>query len=197
MKKFLIIFLSLIILPLEVFAVSMPKVTEQKQIEMQTHYFDTTDSERVLKAAIETLQNSDFIIQDMNTDYGYINARKTYKDNYVDKKRVIGWSTAFAAATAYTVFSYGSTAYSMYNPSRRVLNEMRQKNIVVDSNVFVEPTPDGRTKLRLLLVEKILQNADGYSFMKAAPMRIIRIYYPEVYEEFFAQVHENLFNRGI
>ena len=75
MKKFLIIFLSLIILPLEVFAVSMPKVTEQKQIEMQTHYFDTTDSERVLKAAIETLQNSDFIIQDMNTDYGYIAKR--------------------------------------------------------------------------------------------------------------------------
>ena len=197
MKRFLIVFICLILVPIKAFALSMPKIDEQKLFEMQTHYFNTSDSNSVLKAAIETLQNSDFIIQDMNTDYGYINAQKTFKSHYVNKKRVLGWSTAFAAATAYTVFSYGSTAYSMYNPSRRVLNEMKQKNIVVDTNVFVEPMPNGTTKVRFIVVEKILQNADGFSFVKASPMRVIRIYSPEVYDEFFAQINENLFNKGI
>jgi hypothetical protein len=197
MKRILAIFLCLILLPLEASAVRMPKVSAQKRIEMQTHYYNNANSQDVFNAAIETLQNSDFIIQDINPEYGYINARKTFKSNYVSKKRVLGWSTVFAAATAYTVFSYGSTAYSMYSPSRRVLNEMRKKNIIVDTNVFVEPMPDGTTKVRFLLVEKILQNADGFSFMKAAPMRIIRIYRPEVYDEFFSQVGENLSNKGI
>ncbi len=196
MKKFIAIFLCLILIPLEACAVRMPKVSAQKQTDMQTRYFNTSDSQAVLKAAVETLQNSDFIIQDINTDYGYICARKTFKGNYVSKGRVLGWSTVFAAATAYTVFSYGSTAYYMYSPSRRVLNEMRKKNMVVDTNVFVEPAPDGTTKVRFMVVEKILQNADGFSFMKAAPMRVIRIYRPEVYNEFFAQMSESLSNKG-
>ena len=197
MKKFIAIFLCLILLPLEACAVRMPKVSAQKRTDMQTRYYNTSDSQAVLKAAIETLQNSDFVIQDINTDYGYICARKTFKGNYVSKGRVLGWSTVFAAATAYTVFSYGSTAYYMYSPSRRVLNEMRKKNMVVDTNVFVEPMPDGTTKVRFLAVEKILQNADGFSFMKAAPMRVIRIYRPEVYDEFFSQINESLTNKGL
>ena len=197
MKKFIAIFLCLILLPLEACAVRMPKVSAQKRTDMQTRYYNTSDSQAVLKAAIETLQNSDFVIQNINTDYGYICARKTFKGNYVSKGRVLGWSTVFAAATAYTVFSYGSTAYYMYSPSRRVLNEMRKKNMVVDTNVFVEPMPDGTTKVRFLAVEKILQNADGFSFMKAAPMRIIRIYRPEVYDEFFSQINESLTNKGL
>ncbi len=197
MKKFIAIFLCLILLPLEACAVRMPKVSAQKRTDMQTRYYNTSDTQAVLKAAIETLQNSDFVIQDINTDYGYICARKTFKGNYVSKGRVLGWSTVFAAATAYTVFSYGSTAYYMYSPSRRVLNEMRKKNMVVDTNVFVEPMPDGTTKVRFLAVEKILQNADGFSFMKAAPMRVIRIYRPEVYDEFFSQINESLTNKGL
>ena len=197
MKKFIAIFLCLILLPLEACAVRMPKVSAQKRTDMQTRYYNTSDSQAVLKAAIETLQNSDFVIQNINTDYGYICARKTFKGNYVSKGRVLGWSTVFAAATAYTVFSYGSTAYYMYSPSRRVLNEMRKKNMVVDTNVFVEPMPDGTTKVRFLAVEKILQNADGFSFMKAAPMRVIRIYRPEVYDEFFSQINESLTNKGL
>mgnify|MGYP006916072443 CR=1 FL=1 len=196
MKKIIVIFLCLILLPLEAFAVRMPKVSAQKQTDMQTHYFNTSNSQAVLIAAIETLQDSDFVIQNINTDYGYVCARKTFKGNYVSKGRVLGWSTVFAAATAYTVFSYGSTAYSMYSPSRRVLNEMRKKNMVVDTNVFVEPMADGTTKVRFLVVEKILQNADGFSFMKAAPMRVIRIYRPEVYDEFFSQINEILSNKG-
>ena len=197
MKKFIAILLCLILLPLEACAVRMPKVSAQKRTDMQTRYYNTSDTQAVLKAAIETLQNSDFVIQDINTDYGYICARKTFKGNYVSKGRVLGWSTVFAAATAYTVFSYGSTAYYMYSPSRRVLNEMRKKNMVVDTNVFVEPMPDGTTKVRFLAVEKILQNADGFSFMKAAPMRVIRIYRPEVYNEFFSQINESLTNKGL
>ena len=52
-----------------------------------------------------------------------------------------------------------------------------------------------KTKVRFVLVEKVLQNADGYSYVKSAPARIIRIYKPEVYQEFFAQLDKSIFLR--
>lgn len=178
------------------FAERMPKVKPEKYKQMQEHYFNTADTSKVMNAVIATLQDSDFVITDYDFNLGYIYAQKIFKGHYVNKKRVAGWSAMFALATAYTVFSYGATAASMYSPSRRVATEMKDKNMVVDANVFVELMPNGQTKVRMLPVEKIMQNADGFSFMKSVPMRVIRIYRPQIYQEFFAQVHENL-NGGI
>ena len=196
MKKFVVIFLILLLCAQTSFAERMPKVKPEVHKQMQEYYFNTKDTSRVMQAVISTLQDSDFVISEYEPDIGFIYAQKTFKGHYVNKKRVAGWSTVFALATAYTVFSYGATAASMYSPSRRVATEMKDKNMVVDTNVFVESTSDGRTKVRFIPVEKILQNADGFSFMTSAPMRIIRIYRPEVYQEFFAQVSANL-NGGI
>jgi hypothetical protein len=197
MKNFIIIFLSLILFSQCSYAVSMPKVKHNKLQEMQTRYFDTTDNIGVLKAAITTLQDSGFIIQDIDFDLGYVRARKTYKAHYVSKKRILGWSTVLAAATAYTVFSYGTTVYTMYAPSKRVMNEMRDKTVVVDANVFVEPYYDGKTKIKFNAVGKILQNADGYSFNKNAPMRVLRVYKSKIYDEFFAQTQNYIFPNEI
>ena len=199
MKNFIIIFLSLFLFSGAncSYAVSMPKVKPDKLQEMQTRYFDTTDNIGVLKAAITTLQDSGFIIQDIDFDLGYVRARKTYKAHYVSKKRILGWSTVLAAATAYTVFSYGTTVYTMYEPSKRVMNEMRDKTIVFDANVFVQPYFGGKTKIKFNAVGKILQNADGYSFNKNAPMRVLRVYKSKIYDEFFTQTQNYLFPKEI
>ena len=196
MKKIFSIFLIFLLSTPCSFAERMPKVKADKYKQMQEHYFDTNDTSRVMGAVIAALQDSDFVINDYDSDLGFVYAQKTFKGHYVNKKRVAGWSAMFALATAYTVFSYGATAASMYSPSRRVAAEMKDKNMVVDANIFVELMPNGTTKVRFFPVEKILQNADGFSFMKSSPMRVIRVYRPEIYQEFFAQVNENL-NGGI
>ncbi len=53
-----------------------------------------------------------------------------------------------------------------------------------------------KQKSALYLLKKSLQNADGYSYVKSAPARIIRIYKPEVYQEFFAQLDKSIFTKG-
>lgn len=195
MKKSFSIFLILLLFQFTINsaqALRMPKVSSEKLSEMQTYYFDTPNTQEVMNATIATLQDSDFEIQEYEPELGFIRAKKTFKARYSNKKRIAGWSAVLAVATAYTVFSYGANAYSMYSPSRRIANEMKDKTIVVDANIFIENTTDKKTKVRFIAVEKILQNADGFSFVKSAPMRVIRIYKPNVYKEFFAQTEMKL-----
>lgn len=199
MKKLFIIFLVIMSVLFSSNCVLAKRIPmgQLERREIETHFYDTADTERVMKAAINTLQDSGFVVQEIEPELGYLRARKTFKTHYVNKKRVAGWSLWLAAMTAYTVFCYGTTAGSMYDPAKRIANEMRDKTVVVDSNVNVERFGKNKTKVRFVLVEKILQNADGYSFVKSAPMRVIRIYTPQVYQEFFAQMDKSIFYEGI
>lgn len=192
MKKFFAILLSLIILTLSSGSVYAKKKTPEQKREMQTHYFDTGNSGRVMMAAINTLQDSGFVIEEIDTSLGYLRAKKTFKEKFSSKKRVLGWSTVLAATTAYTVFSYGTTVGTMINPTRRVMYELRDKTVIVDANVNVEQISENKTKVRFVFAEKVLQNADGFSFTQQAPIKVIRINKPKVYDEFFAQISEKL-----
>lgn len=194
MKKLFII--SLIVFLISGFsqanASKMQKVKPDKLYAMQNRTFQINNTDEIWNAVITTLYDSDFIIEDIDKDLGHIRAIKTFKSHYINKKRIAGWSVVLAAATAYTVFSYGSTAYCMYSPTRRIANEMRDKTIVVDTNINIEQIDKDKTNVKFVLIEKILQNADGFSFNTMAPVRIIRIYKPETYNEFFNQVENNL-----
>ena len=64
--------------------------------------------------------------------------------------------------------------------------------VVIDTNVLVENFGSNKTKIRIVLVQKILQNAEGFSYTKSATLRAIRIYNSALYEEFFNQVAEKL-----
>ena len=195
MKKLYALVLSLFVLFLScdsVSAVKMKKVSPENLLQMQSYTYETNNVGLVTKSVIATLQDSDFIIEDMDIFLGYIRARKTFKARYTNKKRVLGWSAVLVAAGAYTAFSYGAAAYSMYSPSRRVMAEMKDKTIVVDAKVFIDRIDKNTVQVRFLPVEKILQNADGFSFVTSAPVRVIRIYDSKVYNEFFAQVEQNM-----
>ncbi|MBR1424769.1 hypothetical protein IJ579_04320 [bacterium] len=189
--------LSLILIILMFFGSSSLAFAKQKKAdyirEMQTHTFDTGDVSAVMLAAVSVLQDSGFKIEDIDFSIGYLRAKKTFKEKYSSKKRIAGWSTVLAATTAYTIFSYGTTVGQMINPTRRVMNELRDKTFVIDSNVIVESCEDNKVNVRFSFVEKVLQNADGFSFTKSAPVKVIRVYKPKVYEEFFAQMKGKIF----
>lgn len=198
MKRFFTIVLSVIFLTISSnCAMAKKTISQLERREMETRLFDTSDYNRVMKAAINTLQDSGFVIQEIEPELGYLHARKTFKHHHVNKKRVAGWSLYLAAMTAMTVLSYGTAAGYMYDPAMRVSNEFRDKTVVVDSNVNIEKFGDDKTKVRFVLVEKFLQNADGYSFVKSAPMKVVRIYNPQLYQEFFAQMDKSIFYEGI
>lgn len=200
MKKILAVILTVMLISVSgncVYAKKIRKMSQLELREMETHFFETSDTDRVMKSAVNTLQDSGFIVQEIEPELGYIRARKIFKHRHVRKMRVFGCSMWLAAAAAYTVFSYGAGAYAVYPPTMQITNELRDKTIVVDSNVNVEKFGKNKTKVRFVLVEKILLNADGFSYVKAAPIRVIRLYSPEVYREFFAQLDKSIFYEGI
>ena len=80
----------------------------------------------------------------------------------------------------------------MYSPTRRIATELKDKTVIIDANVFVEQIDENRVKVKFIPIEKVLQNADGFAFNQMAPMKVIRIYKPQPYKEFFAQVEANL-----
>ena len=170
----------------------MPKVKEDVFEDMQTRYFNSSDEKSVANAVVATLYDSDYTIEDFNPDLSLIRVTKTLKASYTNKKRVAGWSVVLAAATAYTVFSYGATAASMYSPSRRIATEFKDKTVVIDANVYIQQIDKNKVKVKFIPVEKVLQNADGFAFYKMAPVKVIRIYNPEPYDEFFNQVGAKL-----
>lgn len=198
MKKFVSIFLIMMIISSNaVFAKKVKSLSQLQRREIETHFFDTSDTERVMKAAVNTLQDSGFVIQEIEPELGYLRARKYFKKRYVNKGRAVGYSFLVAAFTTLAVFTYGTTAYNIADPAIRLGNEFKDKTVVVDSNVDVEPFGKNKTKVRFVLVQKVLQNADGYSFVKSAPTRVIRIYDPKIYQEFFAQLDKSIFYEEI
>ncbi|MBD5401217.1 hypothetical protein HDR58_00225 [bacterium] len=197
-KKFFTIILAIMFFSLSSnFAYAKRTMTQLELREMETRFYETNDTTQVMKAAINTLQDSGFVIQEVEPELGFIRARKTFKDKHVNKARVAGWSLWLALITTYTVFTWGSTAYNMVDPSRRISNELKDKTVVVDSNVNVEPFGTSKTKVRFVMVGKVMLNADGYSFVKSAPTKVFRLYTPKVYQEFFAQLDKSIFYEGI
>ncbi len=192
MKKLLSIILILVFSLLSCECAFAKKKTVEYKREMQTQIFDTPDTTRVMLAAVHTLQDSGFVVEDIDFNLGFIRAKKTFKEKFSNKKRVLGWSTAVAVTGAYTALSYGTSVGQMINPTRRVLYELRDKTVEVNSNVLVETYDENQTKVRFVFVEKVFQNADGFSFTTQAPIKILRINKPAVYNEFFAQIEEKL-----
>ncbi len=179
------------------FAKKHKTLSQLERREIETRFFETSDTTRVMKAAVNTLQDSGFVIQEIEPELGYLRARKTYKRKFTNKKRVAGQSFLFGLYATLTVFSYGATAYHLADPTMKISNELHAKTIVVDSNVNVEPFGKNKTKVRFVLTQKVLQNADGYSFVKSAPTRVLKVYNPEVYKEFFSQLDKSIFYEGI
>lgn len=199
MKKAITILLAIIFISLSCnssFARGKKLLSEIPQREVETQIIKTSDTQKVMLAIATTLQDSDFIIQEFEPELGYTRAQKQFKKKHVNKKRVAGESLKFAALSTYAVFTYGSTAYHVAAPTRRLSNEFHDKTIVVDTNITVEQTTDNNTKVRFVFLQKVLQNADGYSFVKSTPTKILRTYEPEIYQEFFTQLNNNIFNEG-
>lgn len=180
-----------------VYAKKSKSPTQLERRTMETRFLDTADTAKVLRAAVNTLQDSGFIVQEIEPDLGYIRATKSYKKKFVNKGRVAGQSFMLALFTAYAIFSYGSTAYYVTDPTRRISNELHAKTVVVDTNVNVEKFGKNKTKVRIVFSQKVLQNADGYSYVKSAPTRILKVYDPKIYQEFFAQLDKSVFYEGI
>ena len=192
MKKLFTIILTIIFLSLSSCCSYAKRTTGLERRFEQTHVYPTSDTLKVMKAVANTLQDSDFMVEEFEPEIGFIRARKIYKQRYINKGRLAGQSMLWAMATSYAVFTWGSTAAYMYSPTRKIADELHEKNSVIDTNVIVENYGKNKTKVRLVLVQKILQNAEGFSYTKSATLRAIRIYNPKVYDEFFNQVGEKL-----
>ena len=196
MKKGITTFLAMILFSLScncTFARGKILLSKNPQREVETQIIETSDTQKVMLAVATTLQDSDFIIQEFEPELGYIRAQKIFKKKHLNKKRVAGESLKLAAFSTYAVFTYGSTAYYVADPTRRLSNEFHNKTFVVDTNITIEPTTDNKTKVRFMFIQKVLQNADGYSFVKSAPTKVLRTYEPEIYQEFFTQLNKNIF----
>ncbi len=164
--------------------------------EMQTHVYDTANRKEVFKAAINTLQDNGFIILNIEDEMGYIRARKDFLGHDVNKMRMAGYSLLLAYYITLTALSYGAMLYTVADPINRMGNELSPRTFIVDSNVNVEPFGK-KTRVRVTMVEKILENADGYSFIKASPRKVIRIYQPVIYQAFFNELDKNIFYEKI
>lgn len=176
-------------------AKSLPQKSMLEIREIQTHVFDSSDTTQVSKAVVNTLQDNGFIIQKIEPDLGYISARKEVKLKRTLKGRVTFFSFMEAYYAALLGFSFGlnpSAAYGMYQSGMQIKNEVAPHTVIFDSNVDIQKFGK-RTKVRFTVVEKILENGDGYTTVKSSPRKVVRHYEPEIYQEFFNQVSKNLF----
>jgi hypothetical protein len=197
MQKLFALFLAIALLcPCPVWAKREAQMTQLQLRDMQTRIFDTPDTKTVFKAAIHTLQDNGFIVQNVEDEMGFIRARKEFKGKHTCKKRMTGYSALLLLYSANAVLTYGATAYQITDPLMRMQNELAQKTMVIDTNVNIEPYGKS-TKVRFTLVQKILENADGYSYVKSSPRRVIRIREPILYAEFFSQMGKNIFYEQI
>lgn len=200
MKKIvsiILIFIFAFNFSLPVWAKKIPVAKSQLEVrEIQTHVYDTSDTNQVLKAAINTLQDEGYSILNIEDELGYIQAKKEFKEVRIDKKRMTGYGFLLAYYIACTALSFGIDAPFMADAIKKINNEKSPRTIVINSNVNIEPYGK-KTKVRYTLIEKELENADGYSFIKSSPRKVIRIYTPLIYQEFFNEMDKSIFYEKI
>lgn len=198
MKKVISIFLVLLLCSysaVPVYAESAKNTVAKSQLEVrqiQTHVFNTSNKTEVLKAAINTLQDDGYMILNIEDELGYIQARREYKAVRIDNGRLTVYYINLAFAITATALSYGADAYTIALANKRIQNEINPRTIVVNSNVTVESFGK-KTKVRYTLVEKELETADGYNFVKCSPRRVVRFYSEPIYQEFFAELDKNIY----
>lgn len=197
MKKIISTFLALILsinIVMPAFAAKKPIIAKsQLEVrEMQTHIYNTSDINGVMKAAINTLQDEGYTILNIEDEMGYIRAKREFKDVRIDQKRMTGYYCLLVYYITLTVFSYGIDAPYIADAIKRIENEKEPRTIVIDSNVTVEPFGK-KTKVRYTLIEKELENADGYSYIKSSPRKVIRMYNSLIYQDFFNALDKSIF----
>ena len=192
MKKFLSLVITLIIFFMPVCAKSMQGENLLELREMQTKYYDTTDTLKVIKAVVNTLQDNGFVIHDGEMELCYLRAKKEFKAKRTDKGRVALYCAEFAYYGVLTGLTFGLEAPFLIIPSMHMKNEISLHPVIIDANINIE-TVGKRTKVRFTLIEKVLENADGYTAVKSSPRKVVRHYESEIFQEFFAQVDKNLF----
>lgn len=200
MKKLNALFLIFIILFAYILPVSARpyKKLSQLQIrEIQTHVYPTSNTKEVFKATINTLQDEGFTIENIEDELGYIKAKKELKGRRTDKKRVTLYSLLFACSVASIAMGgSASAARSMTDSFMRLKNELADKTIVVDANANIDSFGN-QTKVRFTMVEKVLYNADGYSYVKSSPRNVVRIYNQLIYQTFFEELDKSIFYENI
>lgn len=170
----------------------VPQRTVLELRNIQTRTFDTPNEMLVAKAVINTLQDNGFIIQDIEPDLGYIRAKKEVKLKRTNKGRVTLYCAEFAYYGIMTGLSFGINAPFLIIPTMHMKNELALHTVIFDSNVNIEKIGK-KTKVRFTVIEKVLENGDGYTTVKSSPRQVVRHYEPEIYQEFFKQVDKNLF----
>lgn len=160
--------------------------------EIQTHIYNTNNTNEVFKAAINTLQDEGYSILNIEDELGYICAKKEFKAIRIDKKRMTGYYLLLTYYVACTALSFGIDAPYIADAVLRINNERSPRTIVVNSNVTIEPFGK-KTKVRFTLIEKELENADGYSYIKSSPRKVIRMHAAPIYQEFFEEMDKNIF----
>lgn len=199
MKKLFSSFLIFVFfsLYLPVSAKQFKKLSQLEIREMQTHVYPCKKTNEVFKATINTLQDEGFTIINIEDGLGYIRAKKEFKAKRTNKVRATEYSILLALSIASVAMGGGaSAAQSLVDSTMRLSNELAVKTVVVDANANVEPFGK-QTRVRLTMVEKVLYNADGYSYVKSAPRDVIRIYNAKTYQTFFSEVDKSIFYEEI
>jgi len=199
MKKIAILFLIAVILFANAMPLNAKSYRHMMPFEiraMQTHLYHTSDMNEVFKATINTLQDNGFTIVNVEDELGYIDAKKEFKEKMTDKKRVVKDSFLVIVCLAATAVTYGAFAPYVGFPLKSIQNEIAPKTMIIDVNANIEPFGKD-TRVRITMVEKVLENADGYSRLKSSPRKVIRIYNPLVYQEFFNQLDKSIFYERI
>ena len=83
MKRLFTIFLALVIFGLSgnsVYARKVKALSQLERREVETRFYDTADTMKVMKAAANTLQDSGFVIQEIEPELGYMRAQKHLKN---------------------------------------------------------------------------------------------------------------------
>lgn len=199
MKKLTSLFLVLILSLFQVLPVCAKASISTPALEIravQTHLFPTSNKKDVFKATINTLQDEGFTIINIEDELGYIHAKKEFKGRRTDKKRVTIYSFELAYYIAMTALSYGVDAPFLAIPILRLKNELADKTVIIDTNANVE-NYGKETKVRLTMIEKVLENADGYCYIKSSPRKVVRINNPLIYNDFFNELDKSIFYEKI
>ena len=162
-QKLLLVLVPFLFFSCEIQQERPAPLTQLQKREIQTRTFEDAQMKQVMKAMLDVLQDTGYIVKNANTELGLLVASKEVD---CENRRDVLFATL--------VTSSGSGSQPRWN-----------KNAIYEASANISQIGKN-VKVRINFQEKILDNL-------GAPVRVRQILNPKEYQKFFESVSKGLF----
>lgn len=167
-------------------------LTDEEIRDIQTRIYDTNDTEMIMNAIIEVLENQDYKVLFYDKDLLYITGDKNISIKDINKWLILGYLAKAGFDVFQAIITYGLKSYSVAGDLWLIKIEFNDKILNLKTAVNVYPKGN-QTIVRVNMINYMTGKRDGMFIGKHNRLKTIHLKDETAYDIFFHRLNKELY----